>query len=491
MTRRSDFCDCEARFSEFVNDTNAAHPCDRGAVVMTRAPGVVDVMGGIVENSGALVLTATLATAATLACWQTADDRVRIRLAATDGEAATGGEVARDLSLPYDAFDAGSNSAAALANSVRKMGCEWAAPTCLTLWQAIADGIMPRPSRGLMIVLQSDFPSKTDLGRCWSFAAATIHGLCQLFDVQADQLRKSQICAEAVMPLTGMHSVRAPMTALCGPAGGALLQLRFYPQVLCQKLELPPGITIVAAKTRLTRPTTRQRLMDTRTCAEMGQRMIAELQHRDGLRGDMASGRLATITPAEYVERYRDRLPTKISGQAFVGRFGALRGLDGEFDPHGTYKIRSRSEHHIYENRRVHEFATSIARARRTQAADALVHAGELMYASHWSHSQRCGIGGVEADQLVSAIRQQGPATGLFGAKVTAGGEGGEVVVLMRDDEPAHAALADAVAHAEAASNRRIHTYRGSINGAEFFQASELGEVVDSATDVVDSATGA
>lgn len=478
MTRRSDFCDQNARFLGFVKAIDAAYPCDQGAVSLTRAPGVVDVMGGIVEDSGALVLTAALGMTVSLACWQTKDDHVRIRLAATDGESET------DLSLPVDVFDAEPNGGTALADRIRDMRCEWVAPICLTLRQAIADGLIPRPTGGLMIAIESDFPSEADLGKCWSFAAAAMDGLCRVFEVQAEPLRKSQVCAEAVAPLTGLYNLRAPMTALCGPAGGALLQLRFHPQTLCQKLELPPDVTIVAAKTRLTRPTTRQRLIDTRTCARMGQRMIAELQQHDGLRGDLAGGRLATITPAEYVERYRDRLPAKISGQAFVGRFGGIRGLDGELDPRNTYKIRSRSEHHIYENRRVHEFATNVARARRSQASDALAHAGELMYASHWSHSQRCGIGGVEADQLVSAIRSYGPAEGLYGAKVTGGGEGGEVVVLMRDDDTARAALAQAVAQAEAASNRRIHTYDGSASGAESFQPTELNDVTSSPSGV-------
>ncbi|MFQ5501813.1 MAG: hypothetical protein ACE5EQ_05865, partial [Phycisphaerae bacterium] len=214
-------------------------------------------------------------------------------------------------------------------------------------------------------------------------------------------------------------------------------------------------------------------------------RMILDLQRQDGASVDPAMNRLSSITPAEYVERYRDRMPSKIARQTFVNRFGMLRGLDdGNANPKGIYKIRSRAEHHIYENRRVHEFATHLVRSRRNKSIEPLVAAGELMYASHWSHSQRCGIGGVETDRIVNLIRTHGSEAGLFGAKVTAGGAGGELVVLMRNDDRARAALAEAVAEAETASGQAVHVFEGSLPGAEAFEAPTLKGLVDSASAV-------
>ncbi|MBN2559567.1 MAG: hypothetical protein JXQ75_01365 [Phycisphaerae bacterium] len=446
----------------------------RGTVVLARTPGSADVMGGIVEDGGSLVLTTTLALAMTSAIWRVAGDQVRVHMTTDAGDGSV-----RQFSLPITAFDVSVGGAEAVLARCREAGCEWAAPTCLTLRQAIADGVIPKPDGGLMILLHSEFPPDADLGNHWVQAAATIDGLCRLSSPHAERLQKSRVCAEAMVLLTGLHNLRTPMTALCGPPDGALLQLRFYPKAQCETLELPPGVVIKVAKTRLTRPTTRQRLIDTRVCAEMGRHMIAELKQLDGMGGGPAADRLAAITPADYVGRYRDRLPSKITGKGFIARFGTLRGLNGSPSPRGTYKVRSRAEHYIYENYRVQEFAAGIARARRSASAEALVRAGQLMYASHWSHSQRCGIGGVEADQLVNAIRAHGPEVGLFGAKVTAGGEGGELVVLMRDDEWARQALKDAIVEAEATSKQTIRTYGGPMAGAEFFQPPDLDGVLE------------
>jgi galactokinase len=248
------------------------------------------------------------------------------------------------------------------------------------------------------------------------------------------------------------------------------MQVCVYPQPACEPLPLPAGISIVALRTSLNRPVSAERLVDTCLCAEMGHRVLQAALNGDGR--TVRLDRLTAITPTEFVDRYREIIPSRMTGKQFVAKFGEVRGLNGTaLAPNDIYKIRSRAEHHIYENRRVHEFATAINRARRANSLEPLVAAGELMYASHWSHSQRCGIGGVETDRIVSSIRKRGPADGLYGAKVTGGGFGGEMVVLLRNDPHSHAALNAAIEEVQSACQKSIHTYRGSLAGAEFAAA--------------------
>jgi len=473
MTQANDRSSAEPRFLDHLRETLRSHPQIDGPIGMARCPGVLAVIGGIGEDSGSLMLTATLAISYSAAAWRVGDPNVHLRMIAEGGQGP-----ACDFQLPLAAFEQGQ----AVAERCRQAGCDWAAPSCAVLQQAAADSMLARPVSGLMILLQTDFSPDADFGRECVQAAATLEALCRLNQLKIDRLRQSRACADAVARLTGLRALRTAMTALCGPPGGALLQLRFQPQLLCQPLELPPGVVVVGARTRLARPTSLQRLVETRTCTEMGRRMILDLQRLDGMRVDEQTACLSAVTPSEYVERFRDRMPSKITGKAYVAKFGEVRGLDGRLEPNEIYKVRSRAEHHIYENKRVHEFTSEIARARRSGSTESLVRAGELMYASHWSHSQRCGIGGVEPDLLTSAIRKQAPSAGLYGAKVTAGGAGGEMVVLMRDTPQARAALADAVAKAENAGSRKIHTWSGSLPGAECFDAPALAGLLEPVT---------
>jgi len=466
MTRLSEPSRATSSIPDTLYDAIAAHPRSKTAVGVTRCPAVVDVMGGIAEESGALVVTAALHHSYHAAVWETTVPGVKIAL--HDGAASPQTFRLEPASLERSTLPSG------LIQACNKAGAEWAVPACLAIREAIHAGIIGPLEGGLIVWLETDFPPEADLGRPWVLATAVIDALCRMADAEIDQRNRAEHAARAVQQTNGLYNRRMPLTALCGPKQGGLLQMRFLPNYLCEPLPLPDGVTVYAARTYLTRPTRLDRLVDTSRCADLGRRLIAELQRQDGAPIDPAKLCLARVTPTEFVERYRDRLPQKIKGAQFAATFSELRGLDGTLDPNGIYKIRSRAEHHIYENRRVHEFATRLVRAKRMVDAKCLAEAGELMYASHWSHSQRCGIGGVEADDLSKEVRQLGPTHGLYGAKTTAGGEGGEVVVLLRDDPNAFAALDQAVAAAQPKKGPEIRLFKGSLPGADYFAAPAI-----------------
>ena len=100
------------------------------------------------------------------------------------------------------------------------------------------------------------------------------------------------------------------------------------------------------------------------------------------------------------------------------------------------------------------------------QKANELVEAGELMYASQWSYGQRCGLGGVETDFLVSTLREQGIDHGIYGAKITGRGCGAMVAVLMQATEQAQAATDSAVRATATKFGLEPLILRGSSPGA-------------------------
>ncbi|HWL93937.1 MAG TPA: hypothetical protein VNT79_10415 [Phycisphaerae bacterium] len=473
MNPSRDFDGCSGAFTSQIEAALRERPALGGRVGVSRAPGVVDVMGGIGEDAGSLVLTASTGMSHLAAAWPTGESKIQVRILSAIADED------RDFSAPVALIE---GAEAGICRQCESDDAAWAAAPLLAIRRVIEDGVAPALQEGLSVLIEHDFPVGCDLGRLPSIAVAAADAYCRMHGIAPEALVLARSAAAVVTELTGLQQLRKTMTAIVAPANNTLLQLQFYPAFRCDPLELPAGVIVKAACTRLSRPTSVKRLIETRLCSEMGHRVIQELQRQDGQRVDVPAARLSSITPAEFVERFRDRMPSKMTQQQFATKFGALRGLpEKPENPKEPYKVRSRTEHHIYENRRVHDFATHVVRARRGGPGDALVDAGELMYASHWSHSQRCGIGGVETDRFVNFVRAAGPDQGLYGAKVTAGGEGGELIVLMRDDAQAHAAVANAAKRAKELSKEAVHLFEGALPGAQHFVPPEFGALRESA----------
>jgi L-arabinokinase len=178
-----------------------------------------------------------------------------------------------------------------------------------------------------------------------------------------------------------------------------------------------------------------------------------------GLRGERLEC-LAELTPAEFEERYRDRLPEEMTGAAFLDRFGELPDEVSVVDPGRVYAVRQPAAHPVHENFRVREFARLLAGDPEENAPSL----GELMYGSHASYSA-CGLGSAGTDLLVDLVREAGTASGLYGAKITGGGSGGTVAVL--GDRDAGTAVQQVAEAYRARTGYRPVIFDGSSDGAE------------------------
>jgi galactokinase len=203
-----------------------------------------------------------------------------------------------------------------------------------------------------------------------------------------------------------------------------------------------------------------------RAASMMGQLLIDRIIRHESDANAGWDGRLARISVSEYVSRFRDRVPTRMKGSEFIERFGSEISWAGEIEPRFVYKVRSRTEHHLYEHSRASQFVEALAGGARTSDRAALSDAGECMYASHWSYGQRCGLGSVEADILVNLIREYGEDRDIFGVRMGGRGCGGVLTAMIRSTERAHAALDQAVRAYESRTGLSVMRLEGAGTGA-------------------------
>ncbi|HYJ45562.1 MAG TPA: hypothetical protein VEV81_03040, partial [Pyrinomonadaceae bacterium] len=178
-----------------------------------------------------------------------------------------------------------------------------------------------------------------------------------------------------------------------------------------------------------------------RAGAFMGYRIIADLAglsvERTGETVTVADprwhGYLANISPSEFEERFSAHLPESITGDEFIARYGGTTDAVTRVEGGRAYSVRRPAAHAVYENFRVRAFAELLRGELKETNEGRREVLGELMYQSHASYSA-CGLGSRGTDLLVELVRAEGPARGLYGAKITGGGSGGTVAVLGRRD---------------------------------------------------------
>lgn len=136
------------------------------------------------------------------------------------------------------------------------------------------------------------------------------------------------------------------------------------------------------------------------------------------------------MSPSEFARLFEKALPESCLGSDFTARHA---------DPVTTvlpehkYDIRANTKYAVLENNRVNKFYHLFRGCNvldtTEQRSQVYIELGELMYQSHDAYT-KCGLGLNASSRIVDLVRSLGPASGLFGAKITSGGAGGTVAVL-------------------------------------------------------------
>jgi galactokinase len=437
---------------------------------IARATRALDCMGGFAEYCGALTLSLSTADAVYAAVQARHDQNVQVNLLSggRNGHPAT---ATFPLSLWYEGTKL--VDAPAFVRRVEDLDSAWAEPVIGVLYVLLSDGRVPHLCGGLTIVVASQLPWEADGVVSSAATAATMAAVCKCFEADLPPKDMGLLCQQVQNHILGIPC--GPSAAACALLGesGSLLQVLCQPLEVVGRLPVPERVALMGIDCGARHPAAAQKFREARVAAFMGRRIIERVLAARGQSSDWG-GYVARVSVCDYVDTFRDRLPTKMRGKDFLARFGPTGDPLTAVEENAVYKIRSRTEHHIYENARAHQFAERLARTQRTGEQGPLLEAGELMFASHWSYGQRCGLGSIETDKLVTSLRRRGPRQGIFGAKICGLGAGGTVVVLLSDTEPAHQAVRETVADYVQATGCRTRLLIGSSDGAAAYGVRQV-----------------
>ncbi len=455
-----------------------------GPIAGARAPGRLDVMGGVADYSGSIVMELPLSEAACVA-WQWREDReVRIRTVGPESAGLT-----PDATLSLDDLIDSDNRVRPIEEVRARLTSEpstrWAAYLAgcyyvlLAAYSKVSQGRVDERlgEQGANILLKSEVPSGAGVSSSAAIEVATMLALSEASGVQPSDLTLAAWCQRVENAIVGAPcGIMDQVTVALGEAS-ALTVLRCQPHDLMGTHPIPPGWRFVGIDSGVKHSIGGSAYTRARVGAFMGLKII---QLESG--GKLLDNYLCSMSPDEFLA-YRDLIPETLTGAEYHELYGRLPDLVTRVDLSETYRPRACAEHPILENERVkHLFALlQIAVIRHEESLavhgqavldePVLIEAGRLMYLAHASYGDRLDLGSPETDILVDLVRERGPERGLYGAKITGGGSGGTVAVLCLDVPEAEEALREVCAAYTARTGIVPRTFVGSSPGAVAFGA--------------------
>jgi L-arabinokinase len=404
-------------------------------VTVARAPGRLDLIGGIADYSGALVLELPLACA-TFAAIQLVDaPNIVVRsLPPEHPDKILEAHIAlADLAPHGIALDEATARAQLSADPTQAWAAYVLGPL---LVMAREQKIALR--RGLRVLVASDVPTGKGVSSSAALEVAVLRAAASALGVTLTGRELAIICQQAENLVVGAPcGIMDQMTVACGEAG-QLLALRCQPAEQEPSVALPAGLEVWGIDSGIRHAVGGSDYGAVRTGAFMGYRIVAELAGLAAapvgpgqvvIEDPRWGGYLANLTPAEWERRYRDQVPEVLGGAAFLARYSGITDTVTRVDPSRTYAVRVCAAHPIYEHQRVRLFRALLRGGAAGSEERRLL--GELMHQSHASYSA-CGLGSAGTDRLVDLVYEAASAGDLYGAKITGGGSGGTVAVLAR-----------------------------------------------------------
>ena len=404
-------------------------------LILSRAPGRLDVMGGIADYSGSHVLEFPIAEATFAAVQLNAERQLDI-VTLLDDETRYS-----SFKVPLSVLDGPVEYEATRKFFQRDTGSHWAAYVAGVFLALMRERNVNFAS-GANILISSRVPLGKGVSSSAALEVAVMEAVTKAFDITVEGRDKALLSQLVENLVVGAPcGVMDQMTAVFGERDRLLLLL-CQPAEIKRMITLPRQLILWGIDSGIRHSVGGGDYGSVRANTFVGLRVINEMRARADL---PAIEYIANLSPAEFEIEYLDRLP--------------------EY-------VRMPAAHPIYENSRVQRFVHLLDQCETSDNPESYFHElGELMYESHHSYTT-LGLNSSGTDAIVELVRREGPGAGLFGAKITGGGSGGTVAVL--GDQTSRSAVERVVASYAKETGYPSRIFHGSSSGSLAFDHVRL-----------------
>jgi len=391
--------------------------------VTAEAPGRLDFMGGVADYSGSLVLEMPLSLTTRITISEIPPKRIS---RACEGEKSfafvfvseTYGEERVEIGTPPSDVPQWARY---------PYGCLW----LFAKEQRISlDKLAESKSGavgGLRFEVSSRVPESMGVSSSAALEVATLRALELFFGKPLKGTTTLARLAQRVEnEIVGAPCGLMDQLASANGVKGALLPILCRPDVLGEPVKLPKGVVAVGWPSGVKHAVSDSPYATARAAAFMGKKLIEQALGR-------TLKHATELAPSVVRSLSLDALPEQMSGRDFLKKCGGVDDPLSTIDPKRDYSPRAGVSFPVEENFRSEAAVALLRGLSAKNRAESLAALGELLYQSHAGYSS-IGLGCPETDAMVEGVRALGPKRGLYGARVSGGGSGGTVVVLLERD---------------------------------------------------------
>ena len=397
------------------------------------APGRLDVMGGIADYSGALVLQMPIANKTRVRFTPGFDYSCLLTSTLETGEVF---QVELDYRKLLKDGEVDYAFARQLVNNDPK-----------TAWAAYVVGcalVLEKEKKihftGGTFEITSGVPLGKGVSSSASIEVATLKALQKAYSLEFRNTELPVLAQRVENLIVGAPCGLMDQLACYFGKPNHLLPILCQPDQVFDPLPIPDGISFVGIDSGVRHSVAGASYSDVRCATFMGYTLllsalgvnpeVIQLAKTTTTQNLPYGGYLTNIPLPEFEHRFLPQLPQTVTGKDFINRCGASIDTVTEVDPHKHYPVRTCTSHPVYEHHRVQQFRDVLVQLADANARDRnqlITKLGNFMYESHESYT-RCGLGSDRTDELVTLARS---APGVYGAKITGGGNGGTVCFLV------------------------------------------------------------
>lgn len=441
-------------------------------IFVSRAPGRLDVMGGIGDYSGSLVLQMPIGEACHVAVqlsqpgkqplWKHAKARKGSGLEPVIQIVSLGAELCnRSPTFDMDIADFLDGDGKPITYEegrsyfARDSSQKWAAYVAGTILVLMREKGMQFQD-GINILVSSAVPEGKGVSSSAAVEVATMSALIAAYGLNILPRETAVLCQKVENHVVGAPcGVMDQMASACGEAY-RLLAMICQPAEVKEHVNIPTHIRFWGIDSGIRHSVGGTDYGSVRVGTFMGRTIITSTAKMQAslaaqvnvlengsttsdadlsssfLQSEIQEEYLCNLSTSRYESVYAKVLPEKIKGEDFIITHGSHKDKVTSIDMSKSYSVKAPTAHAVYENFRTKTFAVLLGAASSDEQLKTL---GELMYQSHNSYSN-CGLGSAGTDRLVQLVRQsqhsalQRCQNRLFGAKITGGGSGGTVCVM-------------------------------------------------------------